>query len=150
MQYRTEGEIDPKPPVLDITPVPMWSPPEPTVPLPPRNRAGTAALVLGCLALVCTGVLFFLFPVGIVLAITAVGLARRGRRRARYGLATNGSSATAGLALGLVSLVLGCLLAATTVWFVQRYDAGALRDCVQDRPTAVDAGRCILDVVDRF
>lgn len=149
MQYRTEGETDPKPPVLDITPVAMWSPPEPSTPLPPRNGAGTAALVLGCLAMACTGMLFFLYPLGLVLAVAAVGMARRGRRRARYGLATNGSSATAGLALGLVALVLSCLLAAATVWFVQRHDAGAIRDCVTERQTAVDTGRCILDVVDQ-
>lgn len=161
MQYSAEGGAAPPPPVryrspsgeeppaFDITPTtpPPVQAPAPTGPLA-HNGPGTAALVLGCLGLVCTGLLFVLFPLGLVLALVAIGLGRKGRRRARYGLATNRASATAGLTLGIVSLVLGSLLAAGTVWAFQRYDTGAIRDCVRYEPRAVDAGRCILDVVD--
>jgi hypothetical protein len=143
--YRSpSGETSPG---LDITPAP-WQLPEPVAAPDGRNGAGTAALALGCLALVCTGLLFFLFPLGLVFALVAVGLGLKGRRRARYGLATNPSSATAGLTLGLVALVLGGLLATATVWFVHRYDEGAVRDCIRDEAGVVDTGHCILDVVD--
>lgn len=163
MQYSADGGALPQPPphvryrspsgedpTFDITPAgPVVAPlPSPAVQLA-HNRPGTAALVCGCLALVCTGLLFILFPIGIVLALFAIGQGRKGRRRARYGLATNRASATAGLTLGFVSLVVGLLLAAATVWVFQRYDTGAIRDCVRHEQGALDAGRCILDVVDR-
>lgn len=161
MQYSAEGEALPPPPhvryrspsgdepgVFDITPSPALAAAAASAGPLSHNGTGTAALVLGCLALVCTGLLFFLFPLGLVLGLIAVALGRKGRRRARYGLATNRSCATAGLTLGLVALLLGTLLSATTVWVVQRYDTGAIRDCVKDQPSAIDAGRCILDVVD--
>jgi hypothetical protein len=144
VRYRSPSGEEPD--VFDLTPPPAPTPPAAARPVA-YNRPGTAALVLGCLGLVCTGLLFFLFPLGIVFGLIAVILGRKGRRRARYGLATNGAGATAGLTLGVVSLLLGSLLCAGTVWIVHRYDAGAIRDCVRNQQTAVDAGRCILDVV---
>jgi hypothetical protein len=143
VRYRSPSGEEPG--VFDITPPPT-APPAAVTPLA-HNRSGTAALVLGCLGLVCTGLLFLLFPIGLVLGLIAVVLGRRGRRRARYGLATNRASATAGLTLGLIAVLLGTLLSATTFWLIQRYDTGAMRDCVRNQQTFVDAGRCILDVV---
>lgn len=147
VRYRSpSGE---EPPAFDITPAAPPPAPTPVLTGPlAHNGPGTAALVLGCLGLVCTGLLFFLYPLGLVLALVAIGLGRKGRRRARYGLATNRASATAGLTLGIVSLVLGSLLAAATIMIFQRYDTGAIRDCVRNERSALDAGRCILDVVD--
>lgn len=148
VQYRSPSGEEP---VLDITPAEAWVPaPAPPAPyvLVPRNGRGKAAIVFGCLAVVCTGGLFFLFPLGLLFALLAVLFGRAGRDRASWGGATNGPTATAGLALGVVGLVLGALLTAGTVWVVQKYDAGAIRDCVKNESTAVDAGRCLLDVFD--
>lgn len=137
-------------PAVDITPTEAGAAaaPAPYV-LIPRNGRGKAAITLGCLAVVCTGGLFFLFPLGILLAVGAVLFGRSARDRATWGGSTNGGTATAGLCLGLVALVLGALWTTAAVWVAQAYDAGALRDCVAEESTAVDAGRCVLDVIDR-
>ena len=148
VQYRSPSGDEP--PVVDITPMEAYAaaPPAPYK-LVPRNGRGKAAITLGCLALVCTGALFVLFPLGIVFAVAAVLFGRSGRDRATWGGSTNGGTATAGLCLGVVALVLGTLWTAATVWVFQTYDTGALRDCVADRSTAADAGHCIIDVLDR-
>lgn len=145
VQYRSpSGE-----PVVDITPIETFAPapPAPYV-LIPRNGRGTAALWFGCLAVVCTGGLFVLFPLGVLFALLAIFLGRAGRDRASWGGATNRASATAGLTLGIVGLVLGGALTAGTVWVTQKYDVGAIRDCVQDRSSAAGAGHCLIDVFD--
>jgi hypothetical protein len=147
VRYRSpSGEAAP---VVDITPAPEWAQHLPATGVTPRNGAGTAALVLGCLAFVCTTGLFVLFPVGILFGLLAVLLGRRARDRASWGGSTNRASATAGLTLGALSLFLGTVLTAATAWFVQSYDVDAMRSCISDRPTLVTAGHCILDVVDR-
>lgn len=73
----------------------------------PSNGMGTAALVLGILALLLS-VLFL--PLGLVLGIAAIVLGVLGRRRATQGLATNGGVAIAGLVLGIVAVVISVLL----------------------------------------
>jgi heme/copper-type cytochrome/quinol oxidase subunit 2 len=72
-----------------------------------RNGMGTAALVLGIVAILTS----WLWFVGPVLAVLAIIFGFMGRGRANRGEATNRSSATAGLVTGIVSLVLtGALL----------------------------------------
>lgn len=150
VQYRSpSGEEGP---VVDITPMAAYAAATPaSTPyvLTPRNGRGTAALVLGCMAVVCTGGLFFLFPIGLLFGLLAVLLGRSGRDRASWGGATNGSAATAGLTLGAVALFLGALLTAAAVWVSVNYDVGAIRDCVRDQSSTVDAGHCLLDVFDQ-
>ncbi|MFD5768812.1 DUF4190 domain-containing protein [Streptomyces sp. NPDC127049] len=80
-----------------------------------RNGMGTAALVLGIIG-TC---LFWLWGVpSIVLGVLALIFGILGRKRANRGEANNGGSATAGIVLGSVSLVLG---AAVLVLIVLAY-----------------------------
>lgn len=125
-----------------------FTPVEPEPLYPMRNGAGRGALILGIGALICTTVLFVLFPLGIVLAITAIVLGRRGRFRARYGFASNGGSASAGVALGVAALLLGVCLTALTAWLASTYDVVAARDCVVDSSTGPQVIRCLADVVE--
>lgn len=124
------------------------TPAEPVLTYPMRNRAGRAALILGCLALLCTTALFVLFPLGIILGITAIAAGRRGRFRARYGFASNGGSASAGVALGTAALLLGTCLAALTVALATSYDVDAARDCVNNSNSGPQVLRCIADVIE--
>ena len=67
---------------------------------------GTAALVLGIIALVtCWTVIG-----GVVLGAVAIGLGIGGRGRANRGEATNGGAATAGIVTGALGLVLAIVL----------------------------------------
>jgi hypothetical protein len=66
----------------------------------PRNGLGTAALVLGIIGVVLCWVPF----TGWALNILAIIFGAVGRKRAVDGLATNKSSAVAGLVLGVVGL----------------------------------------------
>lgn len=73
-----------------------------------RNGAGTAALVLGIIAIV----LSWTVVGGIVLGILAVVFGIVGRGRASRGEATNRGSATAGIVTGVIGVVLaGALIA---------------------------------------
>lgn len=72
-----------------------------------KNGLGTAALVLGILAV--PGALTVVL--GFLLGIPAVVLGALGRGRAKRGEADNGGVALAGLVLGLVSLVIAAVLA---------------------------------------
>ena len=68
---------------------------------PARNGMGTAGLVLGII-----GVVVCWTPLGFILGILAIIFGSIGRSRATRGEATNQSSATAGLVLGIVSIAL--------------------------------------------
>ena len=72
-----------------------------------KNGLGTAALVLGVLALLAS----WTVVLGFLLGIPAVVLGALGRGRAKRGEADNGGVAVAGLVLGLVSLVIAAVLA---------------------------------------
>ena len=74
---------------------------------PPNNSMGTAALVVGILAIVF-GVLFF--PLGALLGVVAIVLGVLGRGKASRGEATNRGQATAGLICGSVGLVIAIAL----------------------------------------
>ncbi|HYO01525.1 MAG TPA: DUF4190 domain-containing protein [Mycobacterium sp.] len=84
----------------------------------PRNGPGTAALVVAIAGLVfCWSVVG-----GIVCGVVAVILGLRGRGRAARGEANNGGIATAGMALGLVAVVVS--LAFAVIWAYAWRDAG--------------------------
>lgn len=69
----------------------------------PRNGMGTAALVLGILAVLSS----WTAVGGIVLGILAVILGLVGRRRVKRREADNGGMAVAGIVLGAIGLVIG-------------------------------------------
>jgi hypothetical protein len=81
---------------------------------PPRNSLGSAALVLGIVALV-----FALVPivgdfVSVPAAVLAVVLGVVGLLRAEKGVATNGGAALAGVVLGFVAGFITLLVVAAT------------------------------------
>ena len=115
---------------------------------PMRNVAGRMAMVFGVLAIVCTSVLFPLFPLAFFFAVTAIVLGRRGRLRARYGFASNPGAAGGGFALGVVAMVLVVLWSALATWLCLTYSATDMKNCVQDTHNAPEAIRCFADVVD--
>ena len=80
-----------------------------------RNGMGTAALVLGIIAILTS----WLWFVGPVLAILAIVFGVLGRGRARRGEATNRGTATAGVVTGVVSLVLTAALLVAGIAFLQ-------------------------------
>jgi hypothetical protein len=84
-----------------------WGRPAGGPPPAPRNGMGTAALVLGILALLTC---WWLPVVGAILGIIAIILGVAGRGRVRRLEATNKGAATTGLVLGIISLILNILL----------------------------------------
>jgi hypothetical protein len=105
-----------------MTDTPADRPPDPTQPIPPagagygrpptarpRNGMGTAALVLGILALVLV-VLIFFSPLGALLGLLAVIFGIVGILRANRGEADNRGQALTGLVTGAVALLVGLLL----------------------------------------
>jgi membrane-bound ClpP family serine protease len=107
-----------------MTDTPAERPPEPTQPIPPagagygggyparprRNGMGTAALILGILALVLV-VLILFAPLGAFLGLLAVIFGIVGMVRAGRGEADNRGQAITGLVTGAVALVIGLILA---------------------------------------
>jgi len=74
----------------------------------PRNGMGTAALVLGIIAVV----VFCLWPIAILLGVLAVIFGMVSRGRARRGESTNPGQALAGIICGAVGIVLGLAMIA--------------------------------------
>ncbi|MEU6537531.1 DUF4190 domain-containing protein [Streptomyces sp. NPDC047000] len=70
---------------------------------PPSNGTGTAGLLAG----VPAALVWWLWPLGILLGGVAVTLGALGRQKAGRGEATNGSQALSGIVLGTVGIVLG-------------------------------------------
>lgn len=95
---------------------------------PKRNGFGTAALVLGILALVTCWTLVG----GVVLGIAAIVLGVLGRGRAKRGEADNGGSAIAGIVLGALGLVLALVLFSVGVAFFQSDSGQGLVDCLSE------------------
>lgn len=92
----------------------------------PRNGLGTAALVLGILAVLGS----ITIVLGIVLGALALIFGLIGRGRAKRHEATNGSSATAGAALGAVGLLISLVVIAVGVSFFNSDSGQKLRDCL--------------------
>ena len=92
-----------------------------------RNGLGTAALVLGIIALVtCWTVIG-----GFVLGAVAIGLGIGGRGRAKRGEATNGGSATAGIVMGALGLILAVVLVVAGVALLNTTAGKTLRSCLK-------------------
>jgi uncharacterized membrane protein len=104
---------------------------------PPRNGAGTAAMVLGLVGLFFS-VLFF--PLGFVLDVAALVLGIVGLKRARRGLATNRGAALAGVVLSILALlvcigwgvVIGVLLDRTQGCNDPDLSRSEQRQCIED------------------
>lgn len=97
--YPGPGSYPSAPPVQPYAGVPGYAPQ-----LRPDNGLGTAGLVCGIIGAVCglVGVLWFF---ALILGILAIIFGAVGRGRFQKGEATNGSAATAGIVLGIVSLI---------------------------------------------
>lgn len=131
-----------------------WGHPEPGSPPPrepaprpwPRDGMGTAAFVLGLIALV----MFWTALLGVVLGVPAVVFGLVGHRRAARGEATNGWMALTGAVLGLVGLVLSATLIAAALTFLNSDAIDDFRACLRDAPGSTERGRCVEELRDRL
>lgn len=107
--------------------------------LKPRNGAGRGALICGLIAFVCTiaFVLVLTVPLAIVLGLAAIVLGIMGRSRFRRGLATNPGSATAGIVLGVLSLLIlgGLAVGGVALFQHNKQDFKDYGQCVQQAGT---------------
>ncbi|MBW3547188.1 MAG: DUF4190 domain-containing protein [Actinobacteria bacterium] len=104
-----------------------------------RNGTGVAALVCGGLAALFS---IWFFPLGVlVLGAAAVVLGIMGLRRAKRGEATNKSQAAAGLALGIVGMV---IFGARTAAFVSQHreELTSFNECVQAASSDEEREQC--------
>ena len=96
-------------------------------PGPPKNGMGVAALVVAIIALISSVSVVG----GIVLGIVAVILGFIGRSRVKSGEANNGGVATAGIILGVISIIAGLAFIAIWVGLFKDVGAGGYIDCLQ-------------------
>jgi len=78
---------------------------------PARNGLGSAALTLGVVATVTSWLV-----IGIPIGVAALAVGIRGRARVARGQATNRRSATAGIVLGVVAIMVGLVALAFYIW----------------------------------
>jgi lysylphosphatidylglycerol synthetase-like protein (DUF2156 family) len=114
---------------------------------------GTAALVIGVVSLVLA-ILVIFFPIAAILGIVAAVLGLVGRRRASRGDATNGDHALAGLATGLLGLILAIVIGVRLGTFINDHqgDFRQFWTCITSAPTEQeqeDCGRELADVLDK-
>jgi hypothetical protein len=93
----------------------------------PRNGFGTAALILGILAVFTSITVIG----GVLLGVLAVILGAIGRGRAKRGEANNGGSALAGLICGVVGMLLAAGLLAVGVSVLNSDSGQEFKDCVE-------------------
>jgi uncharacterized membrane protein HdeD (DUF308 family) len=108
-----------------------------------RNGMGSAALVVGVVALVLAG-LVILFPIAFVLGILAIIFGVVGMRRATRGEANNRGHAVAGLTCGVIALVLSIYLGIRLSTFVVD-NADNFRQfwtCITSAPTEPEQEDC--------
>jgi hypothetical protein len=106
----------------------------------PRNGMGTAALVLGIIALLsCWTVLG-----GLLLGALALIFGIIGRRRANRHQATNGGAALAGAILGGLALAVSILILAVAGVFLinHKEEFKNYRDCVAHANTGSERQQC--------
>lgn len=131
-------------------------PPQPyagyAAPAPARNGMGIAALIVGLVSLL--GVLCFGFG-GFVLGLIAIVLGFVARGRVKRGEADNGGIATAGIALGVLGIVVNAALLMFGVWSFMNFGGQDLMDCLRDAGNDSAAQlecqeRFTQDIEDRF
>ena len=108
-----------------------------------RNGMGTAALVVGVVALVLAALLIF-FPIAFILGILAVIFGAVGIRRADRGEANNKGHALAGLVCGAVAFVLAVSIGIRLGTFINDH-SGDFRDfwtCITSAPTESEQRSC--------
>jgi Domain of unknown function (DUF4190) len=107
---------------------------------PPRNGLGTAALVLGIVAI--PGI--FTVVLGILLGLLALIFGIIGRKRFARREATNGGAAMAGAILGGIALAISIILVAVGATFFAKHksDIEKLRDCMRNAQTQSQQQDC--------
>jgi hypothetical protein len=114
---------------------------------PYRNGIGTAALVVGVVALVLAVLLIF-FPIAFVLGILAIIFGAVGMRRATRGEANNRGHAVAGLICGAIAVVVSIYLGVRLSTFVVD-NADNFRQfwsCITNAPTEAEQDDCVVDL----
>lgn len=108
-----------------------------------RNGMGTAALVLGVVALVLVLLLLF-SPIGAFLGLLAVLFGILGIMRANRGEADNRGQAVAGLVTGAVALLVGVFFTISIgVWFSTHVnDFNRFGQCIEDAAGPDDREQC--------
>ena len=108
-----------------------------------RNGMGTAALVVGVVALVLAVLLIF-FPIAFVLGILAVIFGFVGIRRADRGEANNRGHALAGLVCGALAFVLAISIAIRLGTFINDHsgDFRSFWTCVTGAPSESEQRSC--------
>ena len=107
---------------------------------PPRNGLGTAALILGIIAI--PGILTIVL--GILLGLLALIFGIIGRKRFARREATNGGAALAGAILGGFALAVSIVLIAVGATFFAHHksDIQKLRDCLNNAQTQQQQQDC--------
>jgi hypothetical protein len=110
---------------------------------PRRNGMGTAALVVGVVALVLV-VLFLFAPLGAFLGLLAVLFGILGIMRANQGVADNRNHAAAGLVTGGIALLVGAFLTISVgTWFSTHVnDFNNFGQCMDDATNAAAREAC--------
>lgn len=103
------------------------------LPPPPRNGLGTASLVVGILALLCSWVPF----AGLAFGIVALATALAARRRVKRGQATNNGVATAGIVLSTLATIIGGAIAVFFLVMIIDY-----QNCIGHAQGRYEYSRC--------
>ena len=127
------------PPAQTMPAPPQYGAPGMGYPVQARNGLGIAALTLGIIGAV-SGIIPLLFWLAGILGILATVFGMIGRGRAKRGEATNKGQATAGLVLGIISLVLAVVGFAIIVTAVD--DLGDGLDCLSKADTQAEIDAC--------
>lgn len=116
-----------------------------------RNGMGTAALVIGVVALVLA-VLIIFAPLAGLLGIIAAVLGFIGVRRVQRREADNNSHAVAGIVTGLLALVLAVIIGIRVTSFVNAHLADFRRfgTCITSAPTKAEQNRCGRELANAF
>jgi hypothetical protein len=118
-------------------------PRQPVGTTPYRNGMGTAALVVGVVALVLAVLLIF-FPIAFVLGVLAIIFGVVGMRRVTRGEANNRGYAVAGLTCGVIAVVFSIYLGVRLSTFVVD-NADNFRQfwtCITSAPTEAEQEDC--------
>ena len=112
-----------------------------------RNGLGTAALVLGVVALVLVVLLLF-SPLGAFLGLVAVLFGILGLMRANRGEADNRGQAVAGLVTGGIALLVGIFLTISIgTWFATHVnDFNRFGQCIEDASGSTAREQCARDL----